>query len=201
MDGDAAQFIDINQAQNACYKVNGWAISYETADSGYKTDPAISAFTEAQLQMLANGVAYCSVLYNIPLTYPSTWDGTGSACHTEPFAYPYWTNSNGKICPGQKKKTQVRDVILPHARKIVSAWTSTTPPKPTPPPTGDVVNWNPSSSTVTGVKDAPPVDTTVANKNNDWAMIAFLKAIQKMAGLTVTGKYDQATANVVDSKL
>jgi hypothetical protein len=63
------------------------------------------------------------------------------------------------------------------------------------------VNWNPTSSTVTGVKDAPPVADTVANKNNDWAMIAFLKAIQKMAGLPVTGKYDQSTANVVDSKL
>lgn len=70
-----------------------------------------------------------------------------------------------------------------------------------PPPTGDVVNWNPTTTTVTGVKDAPPVADTVANKNNDWALIAFLKAIQKMAGITVTGKYDQATANVVDSKL
>jgi hypothetical protein len=75
------------------------------------------------------------------------------------------------------------------------------PPPPPKPPTGDTVNWNPTATTVTGVKDAPPVNTTVANQNNDWAMIAFLKAIQKMAGLPITGKYDQATANVVDSKL
>jgi len=128
-DGDAAMFINIDQAQNACYKVNGWTISYETADTGYKDDPTISAFTEAQIQALANGCAYCSVLFKIPLSYPSTWDGAGSASHTEPFGYPYWTNSNGKICPGQKKKAQVRDVILPHARKIVEAWM--TPPKPT----------------------------------------------------------------------
>jgi len=75
------------------------------------------------------------------------------------------------------------------------------PASSTTPPSGDVVNWNPTASTVTGVKDAPPVADTVANKNNDWAMIAFLKAIQKMAGLPITGKYDQSTANVVDSKL
>jgi hypothetical protein len=131
-DGDAAMFININQAQNACYKVNSWAISYETADTGYKDDPTISGFTGAQLQALANGCAYCSVLFKIPLEYPSTWDGTGTASHTEPFGYPYWTNSNGKICPGNKKKAQVRDIILPHARLIVEAWM--TPPKPIPPP-------------------------------------------------------------------
>jgi hypothetical protein len=74
-------------------------------------------------------------------------------------------------------------------------------PIPAPPSTGDVVNWNPTAATVTSIKDAPPVDTTVANKNNDWAMIAMLKAIQKMAGLPVTGKYDQSTANVVDANV
>jgi LysM repeat protein len=133
LDGDAAQFIDINQAQNACYKANPFAISYETADSGWAADPTISAFTGAQLQMLANGVAYCSVLYGISLSYPTRWDGNGTASHTEPFGYPYWTNSNGKICPGQKKKQQVRDIIIPHAIKIVQAWAGK---DPTPPPTG-----------------------------------------------------------------
>jgi len=196
-DGDAAQFIDINQAQNACYKVNGWAISYETADTGYLDDPTISAFTEAQIQKLANGVAYCSMLYKIPLEYPLTWDGAGTASHTEPFAYPYWTNSNGKICPGQKKKAQVRDVIIPHARRIVAAWTA----PPPPPPSGDDVNWNPTAATVAGVKDAPPVAETVAGKWNDWAVIALLKTIQEQNGLPVTGKYDQATAAVVDAEV
>jgi hypothetical protein len=133
MDGDAAMFININQAQNACYKVNPWAISYETADSGYKDDPTISAFTGAQLQMLANGCAYCSVLFKIPLEYPTTWDGTGTASHTEPFGYPLWTNVNGKICPGEKKKAQVRDVIIPFAREIVDAWMTVQPPEPIPP--------------------------------------------------------------------
>jgi LysM repeat protein len=131
LDGDAAQFIDSNQAQNACYKANPFAISYETADSGWASDPTISAFTGAQLQMLANGVAYCSVLYGITLAYPTRWDGNGTASHTEPFGYPYWTNSSGKICPGQKKKAQVRDIIIPHAKAIVNAWSGK---DPIPPP-------------------------------------------------------------------
>jgi hypothetical protein len=201
-DGDAAMLLELNRQGITSAKANPFVIGYETADTGYAADPAISAFTEAQLQMMANGFAYCSMLFKINLAYPATWDGNGSASHTEPFTYPYWTNAKGKICPGGSKKQQVRDIILPHARKIVEAWTSTTPPpKPTPPPTGDTVNWKPSAATVTGVKDAPPVSTTIENLNNDWAMIAFLKAIQKMAGLSITGKYDQATANVVDSKL
>jgi hypothetical protein len=77
-----------------------------------------------------------------------------------------------------------------------------TTPTPTPPPSGaDTVNWNPTTSTVAGVTDAPPVAETVQNKWNDWALIAFLKTIQRSSGLPVTGKYDQATATAVDNSL
>jgi hypothetical protein len=109
----------------------------------------------------------------------------------------------GKPCPGDLKKQQVRDVIIPFARDIVDAWMGTTPtPPPTPPPpTGDNVEWNPTASTVSSVKDAPPVAETVANKWNDWALISFLKTIQRQNGLPITGRYDQSTANVVDATL
>ena len=151
-DGDAAMFLPLNRAQNANYKVNGWSISYETADTGYKADPSISAFTEAQLQMMANGFAYCSVLFNIPLTYPTSWNGSGSASHTEPFGYPYWTNSNGKICPGNKKKAQVRDIILPWAREIVATWTSKpSPPQPSPSPKPESPTPQPPGPTAKGL--------------------------------------------------
>ena len=121
-------FIDMNRAQNACYKANGWAISYETADTGYKARPddlRRSPKPNARCSPTISPTA--SMLFKIPLAYPTTWDGSGTASHTEPFGYPYWTNSNGKICPGQKKKAQVRDVIIPFARAIVAAWTGTTP--------------------------------------------------------------------------
>jgi hypothetical protein len=134
LDGDAAMLLELNRQGIASAKANPFTIAYETADTGYKDDPSISAFTGAQLQMMANGFAYCSVLWKIPLEYPATWDGTGSASHTEPFGYPYWTNANGKICPGHKKKEQVHDVIIPFAREIVTAWMTPTTPIPPPEP-------------------------------------------------------------------
>jgi hypothetical protein len=72
---------------------------------------------------------------------------------------------------------------------------------PTPPPTGDNVNWNPTAATVSSVKDAPPVAETVANKWNDWAVIAMLKTVQRSHGLPITGKYDQPTATAIDNSL
>jgi len=130
---------------------------------------------------------------------------------TDVFTHYAWTPGR-KIDPA--KATAVVGPWKPRSINSSGTWnlddlraectrraTATTPPPTKPPTTGETVNWNPSSTTVTSVKDAPPVNTTVANQNNDWAMIAFLKAIQKMAGLPITGKYDQPTANVVDSKL
>jgi len=65
----------------------------------------------------------------VPLEYPATWDGSGTACHTEPFGFDKWTNSSGKPCPGERKKFQVRDTILPRAAEIVAAWTTPPPPE------------------------------------------------------------------------
>jgi hypothetical protein len=124
--------------------VRNWSLAYETADTGYLADPGISAFTEAQVERVATILAYESITagggdsLGIPLSYPSTWHGAGSACHTEPFGHPYWTVEAGKICPGAKKKQQVRERILPRAREIAAAWLGQTPP-PTPPEEDDEV--------------------------------------------------------------
>ena len=135
-DGDAAMLLELNRMGIHSYKANSFCIGYETADRGYLADPypTGSPFTEPQLQMLSNGFAYCSMLYGIKLEYPTTWDGNGSACHTEPFGYDVWTKYQGKSCPGDIKKQQVVDIILPHARKIVAAWMGEPNPVPVPPP-------------------------------------------------------------------
>jgi LysM repeat protein len=132
-DGDAAMLLELNRQGIAAYRANSFAICYETADRGWAVDPypAGSYYTEPQMQKLANGFAYVSLLRKIPLVYPTTWDGWGSASHTEPFSYPYWTKYI-KTCPGDRKKVQLREIILPHARKIFEAWTAT--PTPVPPP-------------------------------------------------------------------
>ncbi len=105
--------------------VSWWSIVIETADTGYLADPNISAFDAGQAEMVAQILAYESILHGIPLSYPSAWHSAGTACHTEPFTYPYWTLFNGKICPGSKKKAQMRDLILPRAVVIAAEWTGT----------------------------------------------------------------------------
>lgn len=123
-DGRAALLLPLNRKGIANYRAADFSIAMETADLGTLADPEISAFTEVQAESVAIALAWGAWGYDIPLYYPDTWDGTGSACHTEPFGYPVWTNSNGKICPGLKKKAQVRNVILPRAREILAAWTA-----------------------------------------------------------------------------
>lgn len=129
-DGRAAMLLPLDRMGIHAYKANSFAIGMETADTGTVADPAISPFTDAQAEQVAVALAYGALGYDIPLTYPAMWDGTGSACHTEPFTYPDWTKYQGKSCPGPAKKAQVRDVILGRAADILTAWT-------TPPPTGD----------------------------------------------------------------
>lgn len=135
--GRAAMLLPLNRKGIANYKAADFSIAIETADTGTNNDPTISAFTPAQAESVALALAYTAWGYKIPLFYPDAWDGTGTACHTEPFGYPVWTNSNGKICPGLKKKAQVRNLILPRAREILAAWTA--PPPPPPPPSGGTV--------------------------------------------------------------
>lgn len=136
-DGRAALILPSNRKGIANYKAAGFSLGFETADTGTRVDPSISAFTAVQAEQVAVACAYYSVLHGIPLTYPATWDGAGTASHTEPFGYPYWTNAVGKTCPGAKKKAQVRNVVLPLAREIVAAWTGGSSPAPNPPPEED----------------------------------------------------------------
>jgi hypothetical protein len=136
-DGSAGMLLELDRKGIGNYKAADWSWVIETADTGYLDDPTISEFTGKQAETVAIILAYGAVLYKIPLAYPATWDGAGTACHTEPFGYPLWTNAKGKICPGQKKKAQMRDLILPRAREIVAAWTAPVPkpdPEQVPPP-------------------------------------------------------------------
>jgi hypothetical protein len=129
----------VNSVEGAHGDVAWFSIAIETADSGTLADPSISAFTPAQIDAMVAIYAYESIVHpQIKLAYPTEWWGAGSAAHTEPFGYPYWTLYNGKICPGNKKKQQIRDIIIPRARELRARWLGeTTPPPPPPPPTGD----------------------------------------------------------------
>lgn len=123
-DGRGALMLPSNRQSITNARANSFSLGFETADRGYNNDPypAGSTFTDAQAESVAVCFAYYAWGHGIPLVYPDTWDGTGTACHTEPFGYPNWTNSQGKACPGDRKKQQVRNDILPRAREILDAW-------------------------------------------------------------------------------
>lgn len=102
--------------------VQDWSLAYETADTGTIDDPTISDYTDVQAETLATIFAYESIVHGIPLELPTEWYGSGTASHTDPFGYPYWTNARGKTCPGAKKKARLRSEILLRAQTIVTAW-------------------------------------------------------------------------------
>lgn len=137
-DGRSAMLLPLNRKGIANYKVSDWSIAIETADTGTNADPSISQFTDVQAEKVAQALAYSAIVCDIPLEYPTAWDGAGTACHTEPFGYPYWTNANGKTCPGPKKKDWVRRYIIPRAVELVAEWTAPPPPVPTPPAAGTI---------------------------------------------------------------
>jgi hypothetical protein len=102
---------------------------------------------------------------------------------------PHWV-SDATSCPGPYITTKMSRINAPVVLQ---------PPPPPLPPGDDDVNWNPSATTVASIGQAPPVVDTLAGKFNDWAVIALIKTIQKSAGLTVTGKYNQETGNYINS--
>jgi len=102
--------------------VSFWSIVIETADGGYLADPNIGPFLDDHAELVARILAYEAIVHDIPLEYPAAWWGAGTACHTEPFGWPYWTKARGKTCPGPTKKRMVREEILPRARQIKAAW-------------------------------------------------------------------------------
>lgn len=123
--------------------VADWSLVIETADEGYPIPGQAGGFIGDQVETIAQILAYEAIVHGIPLIYPLTWWGPGTACHTEPFTYPFWTNAPGKVCPGATKKIQMRTVVLPRAREIFAAWTapplpSPNPPVPGPPSTAEV---------------------------------------------------------------
>lgn len=143
-DGSATKFLPSNRRGvcNASFgsdprtggkNVATWSLAIETADLGFgvgKPGGAIG-FTPEQGEMVAQIIAYEARLWGFPIEYPTTWDGDGVACHTEPFEFPYWTIYKGKTCPGERKKIEMQSWILPRVREINIPIPQ--PPTPQPP--------------------------------------------------------------------
>lgn len=138
-DGSAAKFLPSDRQGSAQYKANPFCIGIETADLGWPTTNRPDApggtigFTPAQAETIARIIAYESIVCGFDLGTPDAWDGSGCGGHTDPFGYPYWTNVQGKPCPGPAKKAELRGSVFPRAREIRAGWLNQTP-TPEPPP-------------------------------------------------------------------
>jgi hypothetical protein len=141
MDGSAAKFLPSDRKGigngTVTSKTGGkaaadFSLVIETADPGYGAGKPgqDGGFTPAQVETVAQIIAYEAKLWNIPIEYPGTWDGSGVACHTEPFGYPYWTIDAGHVCPGRQKKLEMVSLVLPRARAILAGPTPLPPPVP-----------------------------------------------------------------------
>ncbi len=103
--------------------VSDWSLVIETADEGYPTPGENSGFIGEQVEMIAQILAYESIVHpEILLAYPAQWWEAGTATHTDPFEYPYYTIAKGKVCPGRTKKQQMRTLVLPRACEIRAEW-------------------------------------------------------------------------------
>ena len=132
--------------------VSWFSISIETADlgfpmeaNGFKAPGGTIGFDPQQGELVAQIIAYESIVHGFPIATPKEWFGSGVACHTEPFGFPHWTIKKGKECPGAQKKIDMREWIIPRANEIKNAWLgakaapAATPPKSKPTSTYTVV--------------------------------------------------------------
>jgi len=112
--------------------VQWWSLAIETADRGSIADPypTGSFFDEGQIETIAAIVAYESLVHGFPLVMVTEWWDTGVASHTDPDTYPFTTIHPGKSCPGDRKKVQVRNLIIPRAIQIQQAWLGPIDPNP-----------------------------------------------------------------------
>lgn len=121
--GEAHQWVDADCRADANLDANDRAISVETADMG-ESFPEwggsdVPAWTVAQVEAIAQIVAWCCWHYSIPceLVPDSRSDRRGVAYHRQGID-PWrkdgtedWSLSDGKVCPGDRRVNQVPEVI------------------------------------------------------------------------------------------
>lgn len=137
-DGTIAQSRDTVYQSAANYEGNPRVIAIENEDFGPEfgtwTSPNVPGFTAAQIESIAQILAWCHRVHGIPLVLcPDSRPGSrGIAYHRQgidgnfgDFAYggrvsggEHWSTSFGKICPGDRRISQLIEVIIPRARRL-----------------------------------------------------------------------------------
>jgi len=146
----------VKEHRGAHGDVSWFSISIETADlgfpmkeNGFKAPGGTIGFDPQQGELIAQIIAYESIVHGLPIVTPKEWFGSGVACHTEPFGFPHWTIKKGKECPGAQKKKDMREWIAPRANEIRKLWLGA---KAAPvPPSAKAAPTAPATSTYTVV--------------------------------------------------
>jgi hypothetical protein len=146
-DGETLQWQDLDYTADANYGGNNHIISIETADIGtgfptwdIRSGSQVPPWTDAQIDRLADLVAWCCKQYDIPcVIIPDSKTGRrGVGYHRQGVPNKkgatlsqtggeLWSNSTGKVCPGDARIAQI-PTIVSKARKILGA------PAPSPIP-------------------------------------------------------------------
>lgn len=161
-------------------QIRDWSLAYETTDLGWPTPGGKAGYSEAQGGTLAVIMAYESIVHDMPLDIISDWWGAGAASHTDPFEFPYTTIHRGKTCPGDQKKQDLRNWVLPHARAVRAAWLA--PPVPVTPVPGGLMSTvcvrKPGEQHLylTDWSGAPPV--YIRWPGHEWHLVAALWALE-----------------------
>ena len=112
-DEDKEQYRDTTREADANFRANSWIgtdgkrhgfISVETMGLGG------GKWNKYQLDELKDLILVTSKEHDYPLKVCESYHGHGIGYHT---MFPEWTNVPGKTCPGDERKQQFQDIIVP----------------------------------------------------------------------------------------
>ncbi len=194
MDGRMAQVVEANVRADNNYKANPRAVSIETQDLGYLADPGIrtTPWTDPQMAQHAGLAAWLNLRFNIPLSRCTAWDAPGMDGHR---AFPEWSTSVGKTCPGDTRWAQIPEVLI--AARWIVAWA----PVPQPP--------SPPVTNTTGARMGAPLvlrygGTPTSNWSGYYSFDGVtrqgVRGMHHAAQLVALGAIDARTLNPVTSR-
>lgn len=107
------QYIDSETMAHCQRDGNRYAISIETEDNyptGWEDGSDVPAFSDAQLESLADIYAWCHLTHGIPLVISKRWDGPGVGWHRKYIGNPGWARSY-RACPGDRRIAAIPTII------------------------------------------------------------------------------------------
>ncbi len=187
-DGRVFQWQDTAFSADANYEGNRRIISIETADNAPTAAADIQDWTPKQLDAIVRLVAWACKTYDIPVLLVPDSKSTrrGIAYHRQGCEHSLgigrvpgflvtggerWSTSIGKECPGVRRITQLRNVVIPRVRALLA-----------PPPPEDIMATKEELEAlfVNLFKTKPLVPNKPLNEGDpqggDWTLVGALAA-------------------------